>query len=223
MHLPVIGITVPRGSRDEYERYFTAVERAGARAVTLDGPGPALEDIDALLFSGGGDIAWEKGRYFGGEDARKLLQSVDPERDERELALAKIALNQPMRILGICRGLQVISCALGGELYADIERQIGLSSEKERHQKLGNDDAAHTAAFCAGSRLHGWFGEAALVNSAHHQAVSSPGHGLSVTAESAEGVVEALEHENGRVLLVQWHPERFAGMEPLFFWLAGGN
>ncbi|MEL7609201.1 MAG: gamma-glutamyl-gamma-aminobutyrate hydrolase family protein [Bacillota bacterium] len=222
MHRTVVGITLPQRGIAGYERYFTAVERAGATPVPLCGPETDLSGVDAILFSGGGDLAWAKGRYSGEADAAKPLSGIDPERNERELALARIALARQMKILGVCRGLQVISCVLGGELYADIERCTGLSPEKERHQKFADRDAQHIADFRAGSLLHGWFGAEAVVNSAHHQAVSVPGRGLAVTGRSREGIVEALEHENGRVLLVQWHPERWKGMEPLFDWLAQG-
>ena len=219
--MPVVGITLPRRGIAGYERYFTAVERAGAQPVPLNGPGTELEGIDALIFSGGGDLAWAKGLYSGEKEKKVPLQGIDPERNEREVALARIALARPMRILGICRGLQVISCVLGGELYADIERCIGLSPEEERHRKFVERDAEHIVNFRAGSLLYRWFGERACLNSAHHQAVSVPGNGLMVTGRSREGVIEALEHENGSVLLVQWHPERWPGMEPLFRWLAG--
>ena len=216
--MTVVGIALPFAGRAGYERYFAAVERADARAVPLYGTGADLEGVDALLLPGGGDLAYREGRYFGG--ARELLQNVDPERDERDLALARLAFERRLRVLGICRGMQVFSCALGGKLYEDIGLGLGLSPGAERHQKLGEQDAEHAVRVRAGSLLHGWFGAYIPVNSAHHQAVSAPGAGLIAAARSPGGVLEALEHQNGRALLVQWHPERMPGMEPLFCWLA---
>ena len=48
-------------------------------------------------------------------------------------------------------------------------------------------------------------------NSRHHQAVpdGALGRGLTVTARSADGIIEGLEAPGRRWLIaVQWHPER---------------
>ena len=46
------------------------------------------------------------------------------------------------------------------------------------------------------------------VNSAHHQAVATPGNGAVVNARAPDGVVEGIEHPGYRFALgVQWHPE----------------
>jgi len=55
------------------------------------------------------------------------------------------------------------------------------------------------------------------VASYHHQAVKTPGKGFIVSAASPEGVIEAIEHENGRILGLQFHPERTGWSEP-FEW-----
>jgi putative glutamine amidotransferase len=46
------------------------------------------------------------------------------------------------------------------------------------------------------------------VNSFHHQAVRQPGAGLRVCAKTQDGLIEAVEAEQGFALGVQWHPER---------------
>ena len=46
------------------------------------------------------------------------------------------------------------------------------------------------------------------VNSAHHQAVATPGPGAVVNALAPDGVIEGIEHPGYRFALgVQWHPE----------------
>lgn len=68
----------------------------------------------------------------------------------------------------------------------------------------------HTVSIVPDSLLFGIVKKTSLgVNTFHHQAVKALGRGLKVTAESEDGVVEALELE-GRdfVLGVQWHPEK---------------
>ena len=59
-----------------------------------------------------------------------------------------------------------------------------------------------------------------FVNSFHHQAVSLTGSRFRVTAQSPDGVVEAMEStEHKPILGVQWHPECMADGVPLFSWL----
>ena len=48
------------------------------------------------------------------------------------------------------------------------------------------------------------------VNSYHLQAIDRPGAGLGVSGRSGDGVVEAVESEDGRLIGVQFHPERMA-------------
>jgi putative glutamine amidotransferase len=43
------------------------------------------------------------------------------------------------------------------------------------------------------------------VNSRHHQAIARLGAGLTATARSADGLIEAIEGEG--IVAVQWHPE----------------
>ncbi|RMF22933.1 MAG: gamma-glutamyl-gamma-aminobutyrate hydrolase family protein, partial [Deltaproteobacteria bacterium] len=67
-----------------------------------------------------------------------------------------------------------------------------------------------------GSRLAAALGATEVcVMSWHHQAVDAVGEGLSVSAHAEDGVVEALETEDGGwVLGVQWHPELDARENP---------
>jgi putative glutamine amidotransferase len=47
------------------------------------------------------------------------------------------------------------------------------------------------------------------VNSHHHQSVKKPGRGLTITARSDDGIVEAIEDmtDDRFMLGVEWHPE----------------
>ena len=46
------------------------------------------------------------------------------------------------------------------------------------------------------------------MNSAHHQAVETPGEGLVAVQWAEDGIVEAACHRSLPVISVQWHPER---------------
>ena len=63
------------------------------------------------------------------------------------------------------------------------------------------------------TRLHALIGAGTMaVNSAHHQAVATPGEGLIVSAAAPDGVIEAIEAPGRRFCIgVQWHPEFLIG------------
>ncbi|MBS3788659.1 gamma-glutamyl-gamma-aminobutyrate hydrolase family protein, partial [Candidatus Bipolaricaulota bacterium] len=74
-----------------------------------------LRDIDGLVLSGGTDV---DPKWFDQEPRYNLLEIV-PYRDSLEIELAREARKTDIPILGICRGLQVINIAAGGEIYQD--------------------------------------------------------------------------------------------------------
>jgi putative glutamine amidotransferase len=211
---PRIGITTSTaGSHSPTtERYAAAVRAAGGEPVWLP---PAaglaerlLDDIDALLLSGGKDI---DPQLFGERVVPDAHVEIDAPRDAAELSLARVALQSHCPILGICRGIQTLNVAAGGTLHQDL----GLAAfDTAVHQQRGSGKAdwepAHPIAIAAGSRLAALLhGRRAEVNSFHHQAVKAVASGFVVTATAPDGVIEALEDPHRPfVLAVQWHPER---------------
>lgn len=45
------------------------------------------------------------------------------------------------------------------------------------------------------------------MNSFHHESVREPGRGIKVSATAPDGIIEAIESEDGRIMGTQWHPE----------------
>ena len=92
-----------------------------------------------------------------------------------------------------------MNVVLGGSLYQDIPSQIPGSI---RH---GGSD--HTIGVEPGSVLHKMFNRDSItVNSYHHQCVKDLGKGITVTARSSDGIIEAWEAPG--VIAVQFHPEK---------------
>jgi gamma-glutamyl-gamma-aminobutyrate hydrolase PuuD len=197
----------PKAAR-QAKLYREAIERQGAVARSLASrTSTELDGLDGLVLAGGGDIDLELCRYDSQPDLAKL-KHVDRARDELEFSLCHAALDRAMPLLGICRGAQVLGVALGGSLLWDIASEV---NEMQCHQRVGDQpEPQHWIEIAERSRLAAILGRTrAQVNSAHHQANSRLGQGLTRAAWSEDGVTEAIElSDAGFAIGVQWHPER---------------
>lgn len=163
-----------------------------------------LDRLDGLLFSGGCDV--DPLRY--GERAKSYCGTLFPRRDEEEILLVRTAIEKKLPMLGICRGLQIMTVALGGSLYQDL----GKEAKGEEHFTImyPRNAVTHEAKLKEGSRVAEVFGKDVIgVNSFHHQSVKTVPENAAVTAESPDGIVEAVEFTDGHSFTVgvQWHPE----------------
>ena len=214
MNGPLIGITPSRNQlegSDIYRLnlpYAKLVYLAGGNPVILPYEFDGVQALDGILFSGGGDFAPQNAIL----DRPELSRGIVLERDEAEARLYREAGEMKLPILGICRGCQLLCVMAGGSLIADIPA-AGFTEDHD----LGRT-GYHPVNCTEGSLAAGFFGIRGEVWSTHHQAVAEPGTGFRVTARSPEGVVEAIEHENGRMLGLQTHPEQMGLVGP-FEWL----
>ena len=208
-----IGTVMARGGAFRYSlnrSYVGALRGAGADVVLLPtgSPPPSeqlLRRLDGILLPGGGDVDPKHYR----EERRPELGGVDPELDRLELWLATWAAEHGKPLLGLCRGHQVVNVALGGTLYQDIQADKASEHQHDVPIELGFDNLDHWIDIDPDSRLGLVVGRTRLqVNSHHHQAVKRLANGLRVTANSSDdGIVEALESPDGRILTMQCHPE----------------
>jgi len=161
-----------------------------------------MEHLDALLLSGGGDIAPQAGAA-----KPEHYRLVDRPRDIWESALLAAALDMDKPVLGICRGLQLINAALGGSLWSDLPEE--RPGPVEHTQTLPRARATHGVEIEAGSRLASIVKfDQIMVNSGHHQGLKDLAPALRVAAKAPDGLTEAAEHRQARFVLgVQWHPE----------------
>jgi putative glutamine amidotransferase len=193
--------------------YADGVRAAGGVALLLPPGDPVTADdvltgLDGLLLTGGADVDPE--RY--GAERHIATGAPRPDRDAWEVALAHTALARDVPVLAVCRGMQVLNVALGGDLRQHLPDDIGT----ELHCPVIGEHGRHDVAMAAGSTVAAMFGEQALVATYHHQSVDRLGADLMPTGWASDGVVEAVEHRSRTwVVGVQWHPEVFAGA-PLF-------
>jgi putative glutamine amidotransferase len=231
---PIIGLTTYRQTTSwgAWQReaalvpatYLDVLVRAGAQPVLLaptpdtlvgmpaegaDVPPDTLlpsdldtvcDRLDGLVLAGGGDVG--PGRYDQPPDPRTAGTSED--RDRLEFDLLRLALERDMPVLAVCRGLQVLNVALGGDLVQHLPDRIG----SDAHHPEPGAFASVVVTTEHGSHVGRLCGERVEVQCSHHQALDRLGRGLRCTATSGDGVVEAAELETGSFVVgVQWHPE----------------
>ncbi len=230
---PRIGITTSTHMREQEGAsipasvvnlvYGQSLVRAGAIPLQLPnalGPEDAAEvlsSLDGLVLSGGGDVD----PAHWGEAPHPKLGHVDPVRDALEMALLREALRRDLPVLGICRGIQLMAAALGGDLWQDIPAQCG--TDICHYQRAARADTFHAVRLVADSPLARIYGlrpdaEGACVlrvNSFHHQAVRAPGPALIPIGWTADNLIEAAALPAAAFVLgVQWHPEDLAADDP---------
>jgi putative glutamine amidotransferase len=214
MNKLIVGITgdIERGECSIKMAYADAVYNAGVHPVLLL-PTAAKNRIkkialaiDALLISGGRDV---DPAFYGGEmnePACRTGRSVKPVSFER-FYFEKILLKEIMKlekpVLGICYGMQFLNVICGGTLHIDLP---GRESNPVNHR------AGHIIKLYNRSKLYYILGRRELlVNSTHHQGIKKLGKGLTVSARSQDGIIEAIEMRHYPYFTgVQWHPERLS-------------
>jgi putative glutamine amidotransferase len=181
--------------------YVAAVTLAGGRAVLIppDDDTGVLRIVDGLVLAGGPDLG--PGLY--GQEPGPHTTVVRQERDKAEWGLVRAALEQDVPVLGICRGMQLLTVAAGGTLHQHLPDLLG----HEKHRPAPGVYGEHDARFVPGSRIATLMGDDLAIRCFHHQGVADPGT-LTVTGHAEDGLPEAVEDPDRRFVLgVQWHPE----------------
>lgn len=166
---------------------------------------------DGILFSGGEDV---HPRYFN-EEVLAGNMTICERRDIFEMGLAERVLPMDIPALGICRGMQLLNIAAGGNIYQDIGMmyQTGLRHSNPYNSK---SDIVHTVKLQEGTILSSCYGpEPKGVNSFHHQAVKYLAPAFKAAAHAEDGLIEAYENIGDRFLVgIQWHPEMLFEKHP---------
>jgi len=202
----VIGITT---SDTNFQNYPNWIQGDGVEVIYLSYQDQNLVDIlkcDAVVLTGGVDM---HPRFY--QNARAdypFSTEFNEKRDDFEMHVFQICSEKKLPILAICRGLQLVNVALGGDLIQDLQ-ECG----KSNHRKILGIDGEHVIQVEKDSLLFEISQtETGIVNSAHHQGIGNLSSNLRISAWSEDGVAEAIEYmhwdSNPFFLGVQWHPER---------------
>jgi putative glutamine amidotransferase len=166
-----------------------------------------IEDCDGIVLTGGVDTYPE---FYDNPrtDYPNKPEKWNKARDEFEMHVFEAAMNFEHPVLAICRGMQLVNVALGGDLIQDLEE-----AGKQDHRRHGETDGGHEIILTPNSLLHQVAGSSTgSVNSAHHQSVGRLSEELMPDCFSPDGVVEGAEFKDKDgepwLLCVQWHPER---------------
>lgn len=221
---PVIGITtyLQRAQTGVWdvraaflpEVYFAAVETAGGIPLLLP-PQPldggvaeqVIARLDGLIIAGGLDV--EASRY--GAEAHALADPPSRVRDDWDDALLTAAISAEVPFLAICRGIQLLNVNRGGTLHQHLPEVVG----DDRYTGAAGVFKSNQVEVDAGTRVAASLGTGThTVQSYHHQGLDRLGEGLTVTARSRDGVVQAVELDSLPFGVgVQWHPEQDAAAD----------
>ena len=202
-------------------KFLDAVHRAGGeplvvapRELDQEAADRLLGHADGLLLIGGPDVNADLyGARLGPHDypAPKI-------EDRFEITLVHAAVELRVPTVAICRGLQVVNVALGGTLLQHITGRADLlphSAPGFPKPPAGTIGPLNEITLSPDSRLARVFGGTVVYGAcSHHQAIDRLGKDLHAVGTSADGMVEAFEHDEAPLVAVQWHPEDTAAHDP---------
>lgn len=111
------------------------------------------------------------------------------------------AVNKDIPTLGICLGMQTMSCYKKEIDLRDINSSIN-------HNQENDDDLSHSIIINRNSLLYKIIGSDKIMVNSFHKKMSTPNSYFNCVAFSDDIVIEAIEMPNKEFILgVQWHPE----------------
>ena len=118
--MPTIAIAPCRQMAD----YVESIRRAGAEVVEL-----THDEAPGRRGRAGGRAAADRRRRRRPGALRRRTptrasSAAEPGRDAFEIALVRAALAADLPVLAICRGMQVLNVACGGDLVQDIPTEV---------------------------------------------------------------------------------------------------
>jgi len=211
MQRPIIGITTSFDPKQKQQSlnhdYVIAVERAGGCPLILpmteqaETLAPLFALLNGLIITGGPGIT--EGLIGELPDD---LPPVSQTRYQNDIHAFEYAQKKQMPILGICYGMQFINAQFGGTLYADIQKQCDVEPHSPKRTP---DPIRHKVSLEPNSHLSTILDQTTCeTNSFHLQALETVGSELHINAQSSDQTIEGIETSDGRIIGVQFHPEK---------------
>lgn len=206
---------------DKYVRALAVC--AGATPLMIPSLGEDLLDLrqlvrrlDGLMMTGSPSNVHPE--HYGQPETPQA-EPFDRVRDATSLHLIRLALEEGLPFLAICRGFQELNVALGGSLHPLVHEVAGrMDHRRPDHPELDVQYGPnHPVRLRPGGPLAAMAGaETLTVNSLHWQALDRVAEALEPEAWAEDGTVEAVSIPEARAfaLGVQWHPEYKAWENP---------
>ncbi len=177
------------------EKLTDAITHAGGAPVVISDS----DSIDNCLSSADGVILGD-GRAF-------CCEGETCQCEKEEQLACDVCREKGLPILGIGRGMQVISLVSGGSLTLKMQGEKNHCKKENGNTVLLSHKVSVTLdTFIAYDPFK------TEVNSAHSQCLKVPGEDIRVVAVAEDGVAEAIEHKKLPWVGVQWHPEYIDGV-----------
>ena len=177
-----------------------------------------MENVNCVAFPGGADIS--PTLYYDEKEWHGIQEDADysAERDVSDYILISYCLEHDIPILGVCRGMQLLSVVSGAEMIQDIRQWYegqGLEYISLHRDPEKKDYVAHQVTVLSeDSLLYKITGMDTItgVPSWHHQAVENVDNTRLVVTALAETdgkqIIEAVERPDKTFCIgVQFHPE----------------
>ncbi|MBF7142559.1 MULTISPECIES: gamma-glutamyl-gamma-aminobutyrate hydrolase family protein [Pseudomonas] len=183
-----------------------------------------IDDLNAYLDMADGVYLTGAGSNIDpalyGQENKTPEKTQDPDRDHFDIPLIRAALDRGLPIFAICRGMQEVNVALGGNIHQKLYAVPGKQDHREDPEapvavQYGD---SHGVDVTTGSWLADSLGRCDIrVNSLHGQGIDQLAPGLEVLGTAPDGVIEAFHAPSlSRFLVgVQWHPEWQASDNPV--------
>lgn len=192
--------------------YHNLVIQHGAIPLLIP-PGVAPEEVspllDGVLLIGGDD--YRCGLVDEGTEPERFV-AVHPIREAADLLWADYLLSSELPVLAICGGFQLLNIVAGGTIHGDLEVEVDATIP-HRSAEEGDPLPMHEISWLGGLPAvpdPGLY----QVNSSHHQSVRDLAPDWKLLATSSDGIIEAAQTSDCRIVGVQWHPEQMP-QEPL--------
>ena len=196
-----------------FDGYLRGLVEAGAVPVLLpnchnfDVTLEQLDDLDGVVFVGGGDLDPRNDGYM----LHPYTRPMPPEREKFDRALMREVARRRLPVLAIGVGMQLLNVDQGGALFLHIPDDIPHAFP---HRDPMDPYHRHGLTIEKNSLLDRVYGDNDVrVSSMHHMAVDDVAPNFLVSARCpGDNVVEAIEstYEDWLAVGVQFHPESTA-------------